>query len=168
MDQHVLDDLSAYMDRELTPEEEARVALHLEDCTSCREMYRELSTVSLAIREQWISLEPSVEAVDQIWIMIEEEKNRRKRNLAWLTTGSLVACLLLVTGLFLSPWGEIMSRSIGALSHMIWTGLTVLAAMGTLSPYAVVGYLAVASCLLIGSLWGVRKLIAGLTMGEAT
>ncbi|TCP57883.1 putative zinc finger protein [Tumebacillus sp. BK434] len=166
MEQHVLDDLSAYMDQELLPEDEARVRSHLEECASCREVYQELSAVSLAFRQQWGALEPSADLDDRIWLTIQAVENSRERKSAWVSMGSLVACLLLITGFLFSPWGVILSRSVFAMIGWLWTGLSVLAAVVTLSPYVVGGSLVVAVCLLVGSVWSVRKLVTGFSTGE--
>src|SRR5690349_12627755 len=123
MEKHVLDDLSAYLDLELSPEDEARVARHLDDCVSCQEVYQELSAVSWALGEQWSSLEPSADMTDQIWLSIQREENRRERRTAWATTGSLAASLLLVTGFLFSPWGMIVSRFVYIFVRWLLTGL---------------------------------------------
>jgi len=45
MHRHIERQLSAYLDRELRPEEEAAIRLHLEQCEACREEYARLAQI---------------------------------------------------------------------------------------------------------------------------
>ncbi|MBL0385634.1 hypothetical protein JJB07_03130 [Tumebacillus sp. ITR2] len=72
---------------------------------------------------------------DRIWLSIQREEQRRETKAAWVATGSLAVSVLLLTGFFV------------------------------FSPIVVGGSLVAAAFLLIGSIWGVRKLVTVFPQG---
>ena len=167
MDTHVLADLSAYLDQELPAVEVARVARHLEECPSCQAAYQELAAVSLVARGHFASLAPSANLSERILASIQVAEARRERRGAWATAGCLAACLLLVLGFLLSPFGVFVTRFAVVALNWFGKGLAVLAAVLPVTPNAAIVSLAAAACLLVGSVWGVRKLVTGFSTGEA-
>ncbi len=84
----IREQLSAYLDGELTQQQRQRIAVHLEDCADCRRIYEDFRTLRQQVRElDWP--QPA-----------DEERSRLMARLAFQATRS-VGWLLWIAGLMI-------------------------------------------------------------------
>ncbi len=87
--------LTGLIDGELSPDEEARVRAHLDECASCRALHDEMNELAGITRGIEL-LEPE----DQVWLRYRDEVcNRLEREVGWILT-SLGAIMLLGSFLY--------------------------------------------------------------------
>ena len=110
--------LSGYLDNELTQQQSQRVALHVEQCESCRATLNQLEQLRAAIKGSDM---PELEQ-DKIEALLNEPTSKMFENLGWaaLIVGVTVSLMFAVFAFFGSD-----SISLGQklLSSLIWGGL---------------------------------------------
>ena len=83
----IREQLSAYLDGELTQQQRQRIAVHLEDCADCRRIYEDFRTLRQQVRElDWP--QPA-----------DEERSRLMARLAFQATRSVGWLLWIVSAL---------------------------------------------------------------------
>ncbi|MFQ5947888.1 MAG: anti-sigma factor family protein [Acidimicrobiia bacterium] len=94
---HLNELLSAYLDGETTPEEQARVVGHLAECGDCRDEMAALDAARSSLRSLPL-LEPSV----SLWPERVSEVTDRRRPIrltrAWAWAAAVAAALLIAVG----------------------------------------------------------------------
>ncbi len=110
---HPLDLLSAHLDAELAPEEEALVSTHLATCEGCANELAGISEVRTALRSLTV-LEPPIPLLPAA---------RRSRR--WVTAVASSAAVLLAVGLALGPGepSEVFDLDTLAHQHIARTGV---------------------------------------------
>lgn len=95
MDHEMLKKLvSSYIDGELGQEERQIVARHLEECSECRQAYREMSELREVMAKVTIKEPPK-----EVWKMYTESVyNRLERGIGWILVSIGAMILLFFTG----------------------------------------------------------------------
>ena len=123
VDEHVGELLSGYIDGELTQQDRQRVALHCENCATCRDSLAELEALRARIGRSTLS------AIGQdVWREAMNDKaTKTTRGLGWLL---LAGGLLLAAGIgvyeFLSTGWTTLSLSEKVIVTGIYGGLLLL------------------------------------------
>ena len=93
--------LSAYLDGELTQQEEQRVRLYLEDCEEAREEFREMETLKQITSE--LSFAPPPD--DRLDELAQSLSVKAPRQIGWILVigGSLVVALALLVKMATAP-----------------------------------------------------------------
>ena len=89
--------ISRMLDEELSAEEQAALAKHLESCPECRAMYEAFAAVSGALHEQLE--EPPARLRENVMAEIRREQIRKKNRRPWRAALSVAAVAVLALGL---------------------------------------------------------------------
>lgn len=106
--------LSAYVDRELTPDEQFALRAHLSECTQCREEEQELRVVK-ALLGRTLTPEPSPDFAERLVAQLRQEQRPiahvpfSRRWMPALGYGVAAAAAMLLTLAYINP-----SRKAGA------------------------------------------------------
>lgn len=98
--EHVIDQLSAYLDGEAA--DPARIEAHLQDCLTCRKRYDELTRLSQYMREL---AEPDVSPSFAARVVLRAKESNARPAALWprfMWSGAVAAALLLVTAAWFS------------------------------------------------------------------
>ena len=112
---HVIKELSAYCNGELSTEERERIARHLSNCRRCREEFEEIK-LGVSLAEHL----PRATAPESLWSEIEESLDKQPAKAAlrpnffrfsfstgWLSFSPVVLVILIIVGIFV--WEEYRS-----------------------------------------------------------
>ena len=126
IDQHVGEQLSGYIDGELTQQERQRVVLHCEECEQCRQNLEELQALCQRIGDTRLS----VIGADQWRESMKDSTVQTSRSIGWLL---FIAGLLMAFGALLvsfvvdsgaSVWEKVMVFAIyGGLAVLLFSVL---------------------------------------------
>jgi predicted anti-sigma-YlaC factor YlaD len=126
IDQHMDEQLSGYIDGELTQQERQRVVLHCEECEQCRQNLEELR----ALRRRIGNTRLSVIGEDRWRETMKDATVQTSRSIGWLLfiAGLLMAfgamLVAFVTDTGMSTWEKIMVFSIyGGLAILLFSVL---------------------------------------------
>jgi anti-sigma factor RsiW len=84
--------LSAWLDRELPPEEHELIAAHLEGCTGCRRELAQLRVLETALGE--LAAAPPPRVAEQVLARLQAQQGQRSRR-PWWQSLALAASLVL-------------------------------------------------------------------------
>jgi predicted anti-sigma-YlaC factor YlaD len=95
MDHEKLKELvSSYLDGELTQEEREVVRRHLEECSACRDAYREMSDLGEVMAKMTLKEPPK-----EVWkVYTEAVYNRLERGIGWILLSIGAMIVLFFTG----------------------------------------------------------------------
>lgn len=131
---HCLEEISEYVDEELTPWAEKDIQSHLLSCPECNKYFRELKEMRLEIIDSINEVPVRSELGAMVLSAVKTDHTKKMQRLTWVT----VAVLILLG----SPLLFLFSRRILTLVRLIYSiGLTFLGlvqtALGYLSPITV-------------------------------
>ncbi|WP_047154337.1 anti-sigma factor family protein [Aneurinibacillus tyrosinisolvens] len=159
-DVHVVEQLSEFLDDELSEEENQRVSVHLESCSSCRAVFQDLSFLSTSIHKEWVTYDASDDLTERIFADIQQSENMfsKSRWIFGFVLGTLMSVLAVFTWFF-SQLGLLEGRVIYLFMHVVSESLSVLPSL-VLENTVLFGEILLISAVLITlSIWSLNKLL---------
>ena len=88
------ENLSAYLDGELSEEEKHNIVKHLQICKNCAEEVKILSSLNNLIKEE--EIEPSFEFNTKFWEKIRTQEDKKKTQFTWLPIPATAILLFII------------------------------------------------------------------------
>ncbi|NBD24976.1 anti-sigma factor family protein [Paenibacillus glycinis] len=127
MDKHPEEQLSAYLDDELNPDERRKVEDHLATCASCQALLEELAYTKQDLAQTFSRIEAPMDFEARVMQTIGDDKARSYAGkgrivallLGLLTIGLFYLMTVEVVGKLMHGWFKLMITLIYAASHFI-------------------------------------------------
>lgn len=113
----IREQISGYLDNELTQQESQRIALHIEQCNSCKQLYEELNTLKGAVSNIQY---PNIEQ-DKLDEILNDKTTSRLQVVSWaaIVLGFFLFALVIV---FQFYSGSSMSLGYKVIISLVWAG----------------------------------------------
>lgn len=158
MAEHVRDLLSAYLDQELSHEEQRQVERHLNHCLACQEEMEVLASLKEQTALAYAAVEIPEGIEEAVMAKIAEHQRAFYVASAARKWGSVVLAALLAVLLY-----NQIAPAVSFILAMGYRFLQVISFLVTSTPYLLGIVFAVAIMLIIFSVWSLRRLLGAET-----
>ncbi|MFX0561318.1 anti-sigma factor [Tepidibacillus infernus] len=165
MEKHPDELLSAYLDHELTYDEQLAVEDHLSTCIHCQTLLEELSSIKKQLFSAYQTLEIPNDFEEKLMLTIEKREVAKIVSEKKIWIGIVIGILLGSMLLILLPYTSFSFNLLTSIIKVLFSVIQTLPTIFSFIPFLVEGFLVFATILVAISIWSLRKLLQTKALG---